>query len=184
MNPYTCIRLRSVSASCLLCGTNVGVEFCASRAGWRLQPSRGLLELVSPPLMSSRHHYLEPYGSWHVTIYIYTSKDIFSGKKYKAFLIEFEKGKIQRHHRKWGRPIHVSKAVKLPPIACIALSILCVFLEHQIKIMKCTDFAIIFKLCNFCFFVSRAQEFILVSNDLFYHSLTTQRGKYMKLFLM
>ncbi len=24
--------------------------------------------LVSPPLMSSRHHILEPYGRWHETI--------------------------------------------------------------------------------------------------------------------
>ena len=38
--------------------------------GWRLQPSRGLLALVSPPLMSSRHHNLEPYGRWHATLCI------------------------------------------------------------------------------------------------------------------
>ena len=48
---------------------NVGVKSCAHRAGWRLQPSCELLALVSPPLMSSRHHNLEPYRRWHATIY-------------------------------------------------------------------------------------------------------------------
>ncbi len=38
------------------------------------QPSRGLLALVSPPLMSSRHHNLEPYGRWHATIFISLAK--------------------------------------------------------------------------------------------------------------
>ncbi len=33
----------------------------------------GFDALVSPPLMSSRHRILEPYGSWHTTIYIHWS---------------------------------------------------------------------------------------------------------------
>ena len=47
----------------------VCVKSCAYRAGWRLQPLRESLALASPPLMSSRHHTLEPYGRWHATIY-------------------------------------------------------------------------------------------------------------------
>ncbi len=46
------------------------LKSCAHRADWRLQPSRELFALVSPPLMSSRHHNLEPYRRWHATIHI------------------------------------------------------------------------------------------------------------------
>ncbi len=43
------------------------IIFC-NPPGWRLQPTRGSRALVSPPLVSSRHRILEPYGRWHVTI--------------------------------------------------------------------------------------------------------------------
>ena len=57
--------------SVLGCGLSVHrALFAAQSPGWRLQPSRGLLALVSPPLMSSRHHNLEPYWRWHATIYM------------------------------------------------------------------------------------------------------------------
>ncbi len=47
-------------------------EHCVRRfcnpSGWRLQTTRILRALVSPPPMSSRHRILEPYGRWHATI--------------------------------------------------------------------------------------------------------------------
>ncbi len=52
--------------------TLVANGFC-SPPGWRLQPTRGSHTLVSPPLMSSRHRIMEPYGRWHTTKYLFFS---------------------------------------------------------------------------------------------------------------
>ena len=49
--------------------TNPVGHFC-NPPGWRLQPTCGSRALVSPPLISSRHRILEPYGRWHATIHI------------------------------------------------------------------------------------------------------------------
>ncbi len=43
--------------------------------GCRLQPTCGFRALVSPPLMSSGHRILEPYGRWHATIYRFSDSN-------------------------------------------------------------------------------------------------------------
>ncbi len=45
-------------------GLVIAWRFC-NPPGWRLWPKRGFRALLSPPLMSSRHHISEPYGRWH-----------------------------------------------------------------------------------------------------------------------
>ena len=59
LNTICTVSLRTLVANGCICNP----------VGWRLQPTRGSCALVSPPLMSSRHRILEPYGRWHATVY-------------------------------------------------------------------------------------------------------------------